>query len=329
MRCSCRAGSNAYRAGDVLCANCGTIGHMYRICNQPVSSFGVVCFRQRTPDDAPEYMMVQRKDSLSFVEFIRGKYNIQNRGYIMRLLSNMTNAERRQLAACDFDDMWHGFWQSDHNRSFMKEYEASKGRFEGLRAGYWLRPHHHINQQRQNPVFFSLDVALRETGKGYDDSEFGFPKGRRNINETDMQCAVREFVEETGVPASDLHMLPSMGTYEEVFTGSNNIRYRHVYFIASLKAGSAAWVHSGVMSVVDPVQLREVKATGWFGAEGVLARIRDGNKERKDVFAAIHARVSKRAASPSTMNPHVDAWSSPSSSLTPHRNVEDPAVMQC
>ena len=214
----------------ISCANCGGVGHMYRICNQPVSSFGIVCYRKCA--DAIEYLMVQRKDSLSFVEFIRGKYNVQNRGYILRLLSNMTTSERKRLASSEFDGLWHGFWQSDHNRSFMKEYELSKGRFEMLRTGYYLRP------PSGKQIFFSMEVALRDTHAEHDDTEFGFPKGRRNINESDLQCAMREFSEETGVAAADLQLLPAAGSVEEVFVGSNNVRYRHVYFVAALRPGS-------------------------------------------------------------------------------------------
>jgi hypothetical protein len=93
---------------QLLCANCGCYGHVYRVCNQPVSSFGVICYRTGS-DGEREYLMVQRKDSLSFVEFIRGKYNVQNRGYLLRLLANMTTAERELLATQTFDQLWQGF----------------------------------------------------------------------------------------------------------------------------------------------------------------------------------------------------------------------------
>ena len=41
--------------------------------------------------------MVQRKDTLGFVEFMRGKYNIDNVEYIEKLLSIMTYNERKKL----------------------------------------------------------------------------------------------------------------------------------------------------------------------------------------------------------------------------------------
>jgi len=290
----------------MLCANCGGYGHMYRICSQPISSFGIICYRHRVPlvplvpasgrGGALEYMMVQRKDSLSFVEFIRGKYNVQNRGYMLRLFGNMTSGERERIATESFDSLWHGFWQCDHNRSFMKEYEQSKSRFTMLCRGYMLRPpgssaDKQQQQQQQQPVLLSLAVVLASTVAKHDDTEFGFPKGRRNINESNIQCALREFAEETGVLASDASVLPDCAPVEEVFTGSNNVRYQHIYFLAELRSGSRAWADIGTLPVSDPVQLREVKAVGWFDAAGVLARIRPENAERREMFKRVHAEL--------------------------------------
>ena len=269
-----------------MCANCGGHGHMYRVCTHPVSSFGIICFRR--VKEKIEYLMVQRKDSLSFVEFVRGKYNIQNRGYVMKLLSGMTNEERSRLSSCAFDELWHGFWQSGHTRTFMKEYEQSKARFTMLRSGYYLKP---ASVSEHGDEFFSLAVALNASTSIYADTEFGFPKGRRNINETDLQCGLREFSEETGIVVSDIQLLSEIPPCEEVFRGSNWVRYRHVYYVAELKPESKAWDDVGVIPVVDPVQLREVKSVGWFDAEGVMERLRVENQERRDMFLGVNERI--------------------------------------
>ena len=279
-----------------ICANCGCHGHMYRVCHQPVSSFGVVCFR-RMPRECPEgttleYLMVQRKDSLAFVEFVRGKYNIQNRGYLLKLLGGMTTEERALHATKGFDELWHGFWQSGNTRMFVKEYEQSKTRFLMLKNGYYLRPPAAPNAPAPELVLFSLEVGLAATTAAHEETEFGFPKGRRNINEVDVQCAMREFSEETGVEASDVALEPRVGPFEEVFCGSNGVRYRHVYYVAELGRDARAWEDAGVVPVVDPVQLREVKAVGWFDADGVLERLRPEYRERRDMFERLHRLLS-------------------------------------
>ena len=46
--------------------------------------------------------MVQRKDTLGFVEFMRGKYNIENIDYIEKLISIMTYDERQKIIEKDW-----------------------------------------------------------------------------------------------------------------------------------------------------------------------------------------------------------------------------------
>lgn len=261
---------------------------MYRICSQPISSFGIICYRMRRGE--PEYLMVQRKDSLPFVEFIRGKYNVQNRGYIIRLLNGMTREERMMLSTSSFDTLWHGFWQSDHSSGFVKEYEQSKARFTMLKEGYYLRSH--TESDGGAVVFFSLETALATTAESakHTETEFGFPKGRRNINESDISCACREFSEETGLHIEDVEVLTHIAPYEEVFTGTNHTRYRHVYYLARLLDRSAAWLDGAnvVRAVVDPVQSREVRAVAWFDAKNVIEHLREENVERRSMFLHVH-----------------------------------------
>lgn len=263
----------------IQCANCGGMGHVYRVCNHPISSFGVICYRL-SPAGVPEYLLVQRKDSLCYVEFLRGKYLLQNRGYIMKLLSNMTQCERDRIAVGDFDALWYDFWQSDQTRSFVKEYEQSKARFKTLYEGYHLR----TTAGTGDVVFFRLATALADTTSGFDETEWGFPKGRRNINETDLRCACREFKEETGVDVGCIHVLGNVKPFEEVFNGSNRVRYRHVYYLAHLKNR----ISSAPPPVMDAAQQREIRNVAWFDADGVYARIRPENVERREMFKRVH-----------------------------------------
>ena len=60
----------------MYCGNCGKYGHVYRKCLSPVMSMGVILFKRINKQI--KYLMVQRKDTLGFVEFMRGKYNLEN-----------------------------------------------------------------------------------------------------------------------------------------------------------------------------------------------------------------------------------------------------------
>ena len=61
----------------------------------------------------------------------------------------------------------------------------------------------------------------------WNEAEWGFPKGRRNYQEKDFECALREFTEETGINSKNLHNIQNILPFEEIFTGSNYKSYKH------------------------------------------------------------------------------------------------------
>ena len=67
----------------IICNNCGMKGHMQRECRNPVLSYGNLIFRKDTEE--PQVLMIQRKDSLCFIEFVRGKYDVFNIRFLEKL----------------------------------------------------------------------------------------------------------------------------------------------------------------------------------------------------------------------------------------------------
>lgn len=242
-----------------------------------MTSFGIVCFQQS--DDKIKYLMIQRKDSLCYVEFIRGKYALENRQYIFTLFVGMTDRERQSIRdAKSFDLLWDAFWQNDNKRHFMAEFQNSKNKFDALRAGY----RNSDTSEQSQPL--TLLSVLDSTQSGLLEPEWGFPKGRRNINESDINCALREFEEETGIGRRDITVLsPAFQPYEETFVGCNKVRYRHIYFVACIS--------SHCDDVITDFNSHEVSNVDWFDACDVLNHISNFNVERKDMFRKLHADV--------------------------------------
>ena len=58
---------------EKYCNNCGNKGHLYRNCRHPILSYGIFIY---TKEKNGEYepILVERKDSLAYIEFFRGKY---------------------------------------------------------------------------------------------------------------------------------------------------------------------------------------------------------------------------------------------------------------
>ncbi len=70
-----------------FCNNCGKNGHMFHHCKQPITSIGIIAFRYNK--GVVEYLMIRRKDSLGFVDFMRGKYPLHNKNYLMNIINEM------------------------------------------------------------------------------------------------------------------------------------------------------------------------------------------------------------------------------------------------
>ena len=121
-----------------LCRNCGLNGHIYKNCPHPIMSFGIICYK--VEDNEIKFLMIQRKDSLSFMEFIRGKYELNNIEYIKQLLSNMTISERDMIINMPFDEIWNYLWfQNDSTNKNNKEFHESKNKFLSLNETNFLK----------------------------------------------------------------------------------------------------------------------------------------------------------------------------------------------
>ena len=269
---------------SVKCANCGLLGHMYRQCNQPVTSYGIVlCWRPPDAED-DKFLVVQRRDSYSYVEFIRGKYDVLNREYIVSMFATMTEAERVAVVGHTFQQLWDNLWggcklfggaqaaaaqaaaaqgaaaqgasDGDDDCAFdyvggegyreaaaeiqrrtkygnrMEFYDA-RSKLQRLRKGILMRT------ADEGTILFNLDYAVARgrlmKNTGCIVPEWGFPKGRRNMSgETGLECALRELREETGIRESSLDIAQGK-PFEEVYTGSNGVRYKHVYYVARVR----------------------------------------------------------------------------------------------
>lgn len=66
-------------------------------------------------------------------------------------------------------------------------------------------------------------------------SEWEFPKGKKNKNEKNYECAMRELEEETDIKSTDYELIENILPIIENFTGENDIRYRNIYYIGICK----------------------------------------------------------------------------------------------
>jgi 8-oxo-dGTP pyrophosphatase MutT (NUDIX family) len=261
----------------MLCANCGKSGHVYKTCSSPITSYGVICYRIAAAGER-QVLMVQRKDSLAYVEFIRGKYALENVSFLKKLFSHMTSAEHARIASQTFESLWYDLWQITALTHFKNEYDTSNKKFMHLKHGYEI-----VDKCLDRTQTVTLAALIDDTQPLYETTEWGFPKGRRNIGESDFDCAVREFFEETGVPIdSGFSVDPNVAPFQEIFIGTNNVVYKHVYYLMHCSASQ---------EIAFQPNRREIEKVAWFTLADATNKIRDYNTERKLLIERVESTL--------------------------------------
>jgi len=258
------------------CTNCGLSGHVFRNCLSPVTSYGLIAVRYMKDNnvsslfskattisngnDSIQFLLIQRKDSLAFVEFIRGKYNPYEDDYLGRLLRGMTQDEQALLLSKSFDELWHSVWgESSSVKSHKNDYETSDKKFLIIKD--------------------QLPELIKNNPAKWTEPEWGFPKGRRNPHESDLNCAIREFQEETGLKRSDFTIIQNTYPISETFFGSNQVHYCHKYYIAVCNTSVEV-----EMNMENPHMAREIGAIKWCTLDEATTKIRPDNVEKREIL---------------------------------------------
>ena len=256
----------------IFCNNCGKLGHLFHQCKVPITSIGIIPIRivkkynnvLKNYENDIELLIIKRKDTLSFVDFMRGKYAIEDKNYIINLLNNMTIYERKYILENDFDTIWQYLWNYNTNNLYKNEEKTSKIKFNNLKSGY-------------TSVLdsYNLKSIIDLCSKNYNDPEWGFPKGRRNYQEKDIMCGLREFEEETGYKKNDIIIINNIVPYEEIFSGSNYKSYKHKYFLGII-------INNNEPN--NDFQIYEINEIKWVSINNVNDYIRDYNYEKKNII---------------------------------------------
>jgi 8-oxo-dGTP pyrophosphatase MutT (NUDIX family) len=237
----------------------------------PITSYGIVCFRYNQKKE-PEFLMIRRKDTLGYIDFMRGKYLVQNKQYIMNMLKQMTDEEKEGLRKGNFDTLWRNLWGDNYLfNKYKLEEMVSRDKFNLLVSGILSKSE-----------FYNLQTLIDESNQyeTWDEPEWGFPKGRRNYQEKDYDCAVREFCEETGYSGDKIRNIQNIFPMEEIFTGSNYKSYKHKYYVT--------WMNYFDSETNPTFESMEVSKMEWKTFDECIENIRPYNVEKKRMITSIY-----------------------------------------
>jgi len=297
------------KRGRVYCGNCGKYGHQYKKCNEPITSIGIINIRLHDVDEGVseklqelyaqtdsfsksinilkdnnksyntlkyiseyknkvEFLLIRRKNTLGYIEFIRGRYEVDDTDHIISLFEQMTDYEIAHIRDSPLKQMWEELWNStSKSKMYEHEYELSKEKFERLK------------QCSNADLTFYIDNIKPK----YKCPEWGFPKGRRNYHEKNVDCARREFAEETGYKSSEYTLLDRIYPMHEVFMGTNGVLYKHIYFL-----GLSTTDRDPKIDNKNKHQVEEIGDIGWFTYSEAIEKIRPYHIERKKLLNEIY-----------------------------------------
>ena len=286
-----------------ICNNCGKQGHLFHQCKLPITSYGIILFR--TSDKGTQYLMIRRKDSFGYIDFLRGKYIQHNVEHLQIIFNEMSLPEKEMIKTNHFGTLWKQMWGDTHIGSQYKSEEMlSQKKFDALKAGIvikgnnediesnqFLHPYTEVGDSDvdiQKNEIVSLETLITNSTTAWKETEWEFPKGRRNYQEKDLDCALREFEEETGFSKKQIKVVENLMPFEEIFIGSNHKSYKHKYFLACATNTTTNTNTNTNTNSLYNFQKTEVSKIEWKTLEECLESIRPYNLEKKQLIININ-----------------------------------------
>ncbi len=204
-------------------------------------SYGIICCRPSKK--GTEILMIKKSTTYHFCEFVAGRYRKANYNHLTRLFNNMTYHEKVDILSMDFQAMWYRIYHEIHDKNsnnvWTSTYFKKKNKFEKTfmpDRGEYLR-------------------RLISNSKNVD-TLWEFPKGRQHNNESEIETAIREFHEETGIDSTQYKILWNITPYIETYTDFG-ITYKNTYYFAE-----AIGTWEPIYHFCDK-QINEVAAIQW------------------------------------------------------------------
>lgn len=142
-------------------------------------------------------LLHQRRDTFEYVDFVFQTWKTEED--LPPIFTNMDQDERYRLRNYVFPELWDDIWINKTTKQYKDNYIRAKRRYDSIK---------HLIPQ-----------LLDTTESSVTGPPWGFPKGRKNnMNENDVECAIRETEEETRIDRSKFTVL-----YNDTISGHMNI----------------------------------------------------------------------------------------------------------
>jgi 8-oxo-dGTP pyrophosphatase MutT (NUDIX family) len=248
------------------CLNCFHESHLFKDCKSPILSYGLIAYRKSITGEN-EYLLIQRKDTIAFIEIIRGKYPLNDRQVLYLYFAELTAGEIKKLINLTFRELWDSIFFNKNTKMYINEYNKCK----------------YIFDSTDIPKLLS-DYTSYSTPKYpyYLEQDYGFPKGRKNAGETILDCAKREFEEETGYGSLDYTVLDLI-PFKETYRSINDKWFTNIYFVAKMNT-----TRDSSIDYTKYFQAGEIKKIHWGAFKETYSLLRSYHHLKRGILYTLH-----------------------------------------
>lgn len=229
----------------------------------------IVCRRY---ENIPQVLLVKRRITYAFSEFIFKNYRYWDNKRIKGLFERMSTQEKCLILSRDFDKIWyHIFLELPDKQKRCRPRSSSFGTRRSYRRNTKIKPRNRSLASAYKKCksvyesFMACDIKrihnLIRSNKSEEPS-WEIPKGRLDPGETEVDCAMREVVEETGVlPGSfDIWSYKPM----VLTTTTETTTYVNKYYLANTIESCGVTCHPHI-DYFDTNQINEISDVKWVG----------------------------------------------------------------
>lgn len=249
------------------CNVCGNrIKSNYYHRHRAKTSYGFILVK--IVDRQLKVLLIQRRYTISFVAFVIGRYTLFDFNYILQMFGSMTRDEKELIKNETFQQLWDRIWSNSHIVSqrpcLKKKYQNAKERYSIL---------------QESEDMFNLDNLIQIESK-INTPDWSFPKGRKDVSELHIDCAIREVKEETGLEI-DKHFvyLDKIFPLYEKYIGTDGLLYKGSYYLGLITTSNDLKIDPN-----NEHQRAEVGDIGLFTLSEALTLMRSNPKRKEKIF---------------------------------------------